>query len=807
MKRLIMAMLALTLATGGGAYPQKGATAYAASTSTTPSATTGLKDISKHWAKLSIEKLIGQGIVSGYEDGTYKPDKVVSREEFLSLVVRAKKYAVSDVARQLFDDVANGRWSAPFIQAALQANVIAAKDYGAKFQPTGIINRVEMAGMLAHALQLDDASNVSFKDAALFAGKKGMVAAVAGAGLITGYPDGTFKPDGQLTRAEAAVVIVRLMEYKREDKDFVTYSDNVNPVTEKSPIAGYTVSGNTVTFSSSQAGDLKAGQIILLAPSKLYPFGAAKRVDSVSVNGSQAVLATSEPELQDVLRELDVTKDVPITASQFEIDPQFAGQGVSYSLPSPKAKAGVGQPLALSGRVKVNVSTDDGLKLSFDDMEIELDGQPIELEGSMTMRNPVFHSDVKWGWLGLKRFNSSMSYSLENELTVSVPVDGVEGSIKGGAAIVESNGAAGGAGAIAKAKRVGTNGKPHKLTLGKLTVPVYGPLGVVVEVHLVIEGDMTVGLTFKMEAEAVRTIGLEYTKPGFMITDEVTNVDFDSELTADAEIGLHAGAGVGILLGLFNYGLGGVEGEAGLAGEAGAHLNVTDPTQSCYDFKLETYAKANAVLDFPKFFFIDDITYTLAEKRWPIWDKTNCKPLGNADTKDSPAKEGEQAKPDTGTAKPEDSTSQSTPVGETKTVHVPAAGNPNKNNWTATGITIKQGGMLMVNAAGTGDYNAHNYYLTDPDGRQLDINTLEDLGVKMDGNAVFSSYPIGALVGVIRSADGTLSEPFMLGKHVSVIAPATGELLLAYNDSSTAGDDGYLNNSGGYAVMVTVVSQ
>ncbi|EFM08658.1 S-layer domain protein [Paenibacillus curdlanolyticus YK9] len=798
MKRIIMLMLAVTLVTGVSAFPMKGASAYAASTSSASE----LKDISKHWAKVSIEKLVAQGIVSGYEDGTYKPDKVVSREEFLSLVIRAKKYALADVTNQPFADVATGRWSAPFIQSALQANVIAQKDYGAKFQPAGIINRVEMAGMLAHALQLDDASNASFKDAASFASKKGMVAAVANAGLITGYPDGTFKPSGQLTRAEAAAVIVRLMDFKRDDKDYVTYSDKVNEQTESSPITGYLASDNKVTIGNAQAESIKAGQIILLAPSKTYPFGAAKRVESVSVNGNQTVLATTEPELEDVLRELDVTKDVPMTASQFEINPQYVGQGISYSLPSPKAEAG--QPFGLSDRVKVNVSTDNGLKISFEDMEIDLDDQPIKLEGSMTMRDPVFHSDVKWGLFGLKRFNSSMSYTLENELTISVPVDGGEGSIKGGAAIVESNGAAGGAGVVAKAKRIGTHDQPHKLTLGKLTVPVYGPLGVVVEVHLVIEGDMTVGLTFKVEAEAVRTIGLEYTKPGFMLKDEVTNADVDSELTADAEIGLHAGAGVGILLGLFNYGLGGVEGEAGLAGEAGAHLNVTDPTQSCYDFKLETYAKANAVLDFPKFFFIDDITYTLAEKRWPIWEKSNCKPVENAGTQDKPSQEEDPSKTDSGAAKPDDGSSKTSPAGESKTVFVPAAGNPLKGNWTATGITAKQGGTLQIEAVGTGDYNAHNYYLTDPDGRQLDINTLEDIGVKMDGNAVFSSYPIGALVGVIRKADGTLSEPFMLGKHVTAQAPATGELLLAYNDAATVGDDGFLNNSGGYTVQVTI---
>ncbi|MBO9609398.1 MAG: S-layer homology domain-containing protein [Paenibacillaceae bacterium] len=186
-----------------------------------PAADTGPvpADIADHWAKDVIVDLMKRGIVRGYDDGTIRPDRQLSRAEFTAMLVRSLQLApIGDGGADDFGGIA-GHWAAPEIAMAAEARLVQADML--PFQPDAPITRTEMARIAGRALHgigyrasaakaaapvtLSDLSGVSADDAA-------SIADLVAAGIVGGYPDGTFRPDGTLTRAEACKVISILLQ-------------------------------------------------------------------------------------------------------------------------------------------------------------------------------------------------------------------------------------------------------------------------------------------------------------------------------------------------------------------------------------------------------------------------------------------------------------------------------------------------------------------------------------------------------------------------------------------------------------------
>lgn len=171
--------------------------------------TTDLTDIKGHWAVNEIVSLVDLKVLSGYPDKTFKPNNDISRAEFATVLVKALKLEAR--TGKVFADTAN-HWAKDFIATANAYGII--NGYSdSRFGPNDPITREQMAVMIANALKLSDSSaSVSFTDANTICDwAKDAVAVVAEKGIITGYPDGSFKPDGKLTRAEAASVTIRAL--------------------------------------------------------------------------------------------------------------------------------------------------------------------------------------------------------------------------------------------------------------------------------------------------------------------------------------------------------------------------------------------------------------------------------------------------------------------------------------------------------------------------------------------------------------------------------------------------------------------
>lgn len=165
-----------------------------------------LTDIAGHWAEKSIRQLVSQGVITGYPDGGFKPDKTITRAEFAALLVKAFK--IESKTGKEFKDTAN-HWAKDFIAAAAASGIVNGYD-AATFGPDDPITREQVAVMVIKAAKLASASGeTSFADSTdISPWAKGSVMSAVKAGIMEGYPDSTFKPRGNTTRAEAVTVIL-----------------------------------------------------------------------------------------------------------------------------------------------------------------------------------------------------------------------------------------------------------------------------------------------------------------------------------------------------------------------------------------------------------------------------------------------------------------------------------------------------------------------------------------------------------------------------------------------------------------------
>ena len=168
-----------------------------------------------HWAYENVAKLKELGIVNGDDAGNFNPSVNVTREQFLKMLVEATDINVNSKATS-FADVDGSAWYAPYVAAGVDAgliNGITADTFGVGSQ----IKRQDMAVMIVRIL---DGKNIAVTqtseefdddfDITYYA--KNAVYKVRDAGIINGYADNTFAPNASLTRAEAATVIIKLLD-------------------------------------------------------------------------------------------------------------------------------------------------------------------------------------------------------------------------------------------------------------------------------------------------------------------------------------------------------------------------------------------------------------------------------------------------------------------------------------------------------------------------------------------------------------------------------------------------------------------
>ncbi|MFD2115593.1 InlB B-repeat-containing protein [Paenibacillus yanchengensis] len=170
-----------------------------------------LKDIVGHWAEQNINKLIRLGAVNGFVDQTFMPDSNVTRAQFVTMLVKVLDLEKSSKLRMT--DV-NGHWAEDAIAMAVEHGFVQGFE-DKTFRPDDVITREQMAVMLVKAFELDPkagALDKKFKDATKISNwAASYVATAAEHGLLSGFSDGTIKPNANATRAQAVTVIIRAL--------------------------------------------------------------------------------------------------------------------------------------------------------------------------------------------------------------------------------------------------------------------------------------------------------------------------------------------------------------------------------------------------------------------------------------------------------------------------------------------------------------------------------------------------------------------------------------------------------------------
>ncbi|MGE5473327.1 MAG: S-layer homology domain-containing protein, partial [Ignavibacteriales bacterium] len=173
------------------------------------------KDVSiEHWAYNEIMEMSKSGIINGYSDGTFKPEKAVTRAEFAKMMVLSLNLALNNPSNATFVDLGSSHWAYKFVEAAKSYLTGYKTTEGMKYKPDKNAMRedVTVALVRAKGYQNDSVNEAeiykTFKDAnKISPNLRKYVLIAKKRGLINGDPNGKFRPQDTLTRAEAAKLL------------------------------------------------------------------------------------------------------------------------------------------------------------------------------------------------------------------------------------------------------------------------------------------------------------------------------------------------------------------------------------------------------------------------------------------------------------------------------------------------------------------------------------------------------------------------------------------------------------------------
>jgi len=181
------------------------------------------KDIGKHWAEKNVNDMASRLVVSGIGDDKFEPDRDITRAEFTAIVVRALGLMSSGTGKDAFIDVMKKNWYYDAVSIAYEYGITSGYENG-KFWPDDKITREQAMTMIARAMKITgskveladgeaDKLLTSFADAYSAAEyAKANIASCVKAGIVSGRSGKLIAPKDNITRAEVAVIVQRLLQ-------------------------------------------------------------------------------------------------------------------------------------------------------------------------------------------------------------------------------------------------------------------------------------------------------------------------------------------------------------------------------------------------------------------------------------------------------------------------------------------------------------------------------------------------------------------------------------------------------------------
>lgn len=222
-------------------------------------------DVSKDfWAFSYIAELVEKGVISGYPDGTFRPNNSVSRAEFAKIMIGASGLKAAATNTSSFSDVKVTDWYCPYIETA--KDFLNGYNYAGKtmYLPDTAAVREDIAIAMVKLKGYDTSVadlamlKTMFSDYdSISESAKKYVAVAVQQGLVSGYDDGTFRAQKSITRAEAASLLWRASQYGNDNKIIAgdSPSTSTNPSSTSSASSG--TSSNASTNSSTSSNTSK----------------------------------------------------------------------------------------------------------------------------------------------------------------------------------------------------------------------------------------------------------------------------------------------------------------------------------------------------------------------------------------------------------------------------------------------------------------------------------------------------------------------------------------------------------------------
>lgn len=273
-------------------------------------------DARNHWAKSYINTAIDKGIVKGYSDGTFRPNNPVSRAEFSHMLNAA--LGNNSTASTSFRDVSGDAWYTADVKKAVAAGYASGYDDNS-FKPSASITRQEAAVMLSRVIPVynSGASLTKFKDAsAVSSWATEPVSRAVGRGYLSGSEKGYLSPKGNLTRAEAVVLICKLLEKETIVKTATSVTANGTKLND-------TIYSNGVNVSSSANGDTTIDNCVVLGNLNV---NGGRSVTASNSRVANAMLQSSGTEL--IARGETSIKNATVGASNQLTSSNVSGKGI-----------------------------------------------------------------------------------------------------------------------------------------------------------------------------------------------------------------------------------------------------------------------------------------------------------------------------------------------------------------------------------------------------------------------------------------------------------------------------------------------
>lgn len=183
-----------------------------------------------HWAFMYIADLADRGVINGYEDGSFKPEHTVTRAEWAKIMVDAAGVQVSDNALYFTD--MEGHWANQYVNAA--KNYLTGFIDGS-YRPDQAATREDVTVAMVR-LKGYDLTNVDYSKITGFTDSysisdyaKGYVAVAVQQNLISGFEDNTFRGQDTLARSEAATLLYRAFQHGNADKAVTAPTTPITP--------------------------------------------------------------------------------------------------------------------------------------------------------------------------------------------------------------------------------------------------------------------------------------------------------------------------------------------------------------------------------------------------------------------------------------------------------------------------------------------------------------------------------------------------------------------------------------------------